>query len=102
MIITRTSYPWTAKAVLFRQKIGDAFLMYDFEVDVIGTEKNMILIRECIDGNIKNVYRYVYLSLFGFIGPVCQVFRTEFGIDLCYVGKFIIDASAFFDSSNYD
>lgn len=102
MVITRTNYPWTAKAVLFRQKIGDVFLTYDFEVDSIGTEKNMILIREYVDGNIKNVYRYVYLSLFGIIGPVCQVFRTDFGIELCYVGKFIVDASVCFDFSSYE
>lgn len=102
MIITRTTYPWTARAVLFRQKIGDGNLMYDVEIDVVTSEKNMICVREYVDGKIRDLYRYVYSSVLGFIGPVCQVFRTDFGLDLCYVGKFIVDGSRIFDSSNFD
>ena len=102
MIITRTHYPWTARAVLFRQKIVVGNLTYDIEVDAVGSEKNMILVREYIDGNVRDIYRYVYSPLLGFIGPVCQVFRTDFGVDLCFAGKFFIDGSRAFDSADFD
>lgn len=102
MIISRTSYPWTAHAVLFRQKIGVGNLTYDIEVDAVGSDKNMILVREYVDGNIRNIYRYVYSRLLGFIGPVCEVFRTDFGVDLCFAGKFFVDGARVFDSTNYD
>lgn len=102
MIITRTHYPWTAKAVLFRQKIGVGNLTYDVEVDVVGSDKNMILVHEYVDGDIRDVYRYVYSPVLGFIGPVCEIFRLDFGLELCFAGKFFVDGTRVFDFSNFD
>lgn len=91
MIIERTSYPWTPSGVLFSQKIGYGNFTYNLRVEKLRSDRNGVIIRT-YDSNDKliSIDRYYYNALFHYVQAVIQIFDVDFGIDLDYVGKFII------------
>lgn len=91
MIIERTSYVWAAKAALWRQTLTQGDIKYIVEVDRLYNDKCGVIVWYYICDTLQSVSRYCYCVLFSFVQAVKQIFDVDFGIDLEWYGKFVIE-----------
>ena len=101
MIVVRTSYPWTASAVLFLQKIDLPSGAVKIQVDKVNKDTNGVIIREYSpNGDCKSISYYRYCNLFSYLQAVKQIFAVAFSIFLVWRGKFVVSDG--FDDDVFD